>query len=228
MLIRRLSSLLPPAFKGPQPAATAAPTVSVLPPGHPRTRSISFVYGRETYNPLERRVDRAHSYFKLSQQEQDMTGLPESLGHGPGNPGDRDTIELQEVDYRPSKWAQTGPVRGKVWTRQFEGRDLLKPDPAAGQGGHEVELGKLTQEGAVNLRTFVDNYDNKNFDVTGVLADNCAQFSLAVADKGLGLEIEKEEGRHDTSASAGAKIEAAAHKMQQSTSRDRYPYLHKP
>ena len=114
-----------------------------------------------------------------------------------------------------------------AWTRLYEGRDIQKPDPAAGEGV-QVELGKLTEEGVKNLRAFVDNYDNKNFDVTGVLADNCAQFSLAVADKALGLEVEKEVGRHDTSASAGAKMEAAAHKMQQSTSRDRYPFLQKP
>lgn len=224
-ILRRLSSTASTALSPSRPASTAS-SIKAVPPGPPR-RLITFVYGRESYDPLERRLDRAHSHFELSDEEQAATGLPRTLGYGPRNPEERETLEPREVEFTPSQHAQTGPVRGKVWTRLYQGRDLTTPDPAAG-AGIKVELGKLTEEGAENLRRFVDGFDNSHFDVTGVQADNCAQFSLKVAQHGLGLDIEAEDGRQDTSGSAGAKIEAAAEKMRASTSRDRYPYLQKP
>ena len=195
MQIHRFASTVLSAVKNLTRSSTSQPAVTVLPPGQPRARSISFVYRRESYNPLERRLDRAHSHFELDEREQQMgktRNFPDKLGHGPGNLEDRDNIEPQEVDYNPSRHAQTGPIKGKVWTREYEARDIWQPDPAAGHG-HKVPMGQLTEEGASKLDAFLNKYnssDTKGFDATGVLKYNCAVAALKIGEE-LGLDIEK-------------------------------------
>ncbi len=192
------------------PADRSGGLATAATPGVPRlVRSISLVSRGEFVDEYERRLVRGHSAFRLTQTEQQETGFPEYVGFTPRDPGgERETKKAAPVEVRYSHRSEMPLKEGTEWRRIYTGQSPLGESQVQPFGA-ELHLGELTEAGAARFKKSVEGYDHTRFDVTGTGADNCAQFVGKMADDGLGMELEKEPGRQETSASITSKMTQA-------------------